>query len=46
MWTTSQPKGQRVEDKIQWAKELLVEYGYTVTHDGAIMNELTRGEIE
>ena len=32
LWSRSQPYGQRVEDKIQWAKELLVEYGYTVTH--------------
>lgn len=30
LWSTSQPAGQRVEDKIAWAKELLAEYGYTV----------------
>ena len=46
LWSRSQPYGQRVEDKIQWAKELLVEYGYTVTHDGSIMNELTRGGMD
>lgn len=26
LWSTSQPKGQRVEDKIAWAKELLRLY--------------------
>ena len=26
LWSTSQPKGQRVEDKIQWAKEILQLY--------------------
>lgn len=26
LWTTSQPKGQRVEDKIAWAKEFLAQY--------------------
>lgn len=30
LWNTSQPKGQRVSDKIAWAKEFLEEYGYTV----------------
>jgi hypothetical protein len=27
LWTTSQPAGQRVEDKIRWARELLERYG-------------------
>lgn len=27
LWSTSQPCGQRVEDKIAWAKELLAQYG-------------------
>lgn len=26
LWSTSQPKGQRVEDKVAWAKELLELY--------------------
>lgn len=26
LWTTSQPQGQRVEDKIRWAKEFLALY--------------------
>jgi hypothetical protein len=26
LWTRSQPSGQRVEDKIAWAKELLMQY--------------------
>lgn len=27
LWSTRQPSGQRVEDKIAWAKELLHQYG-------------------
>ena len=30
LWTTSQPAGQRVEDKIKWAKEFLISYDYEV----------------
>lgn len=26
LWVTSQPSGQRIEDKIKWAKELLARY--------------------
>lgn len=26
LWSSSQPPGQRVEDKIKWAKELLEQY--------------------
>ena len=26
LWSTRQPKGQRVEDKVKWAKELLSKY--------------------
>jgi hypothetical protein len=33
VWTTSQPAGQRVDDKINWCKEFLEEYGYIV-HKG------------
>jgi hypothetical protein len=33
LWSTSQPPGQRVEDKIKWAKELLEQYkDYEVTN--------------
>ena len=28
LWTTQQPSGQRVEDKINWAIKFLKEYGY------------------
>lgn len=28
LWSTSQPLGQRVEDKIEWAIRFLAEYGY------------------
>ena len=31
LWTKSQPAGQRVEDKIKWAKEFLKNYGYKVS---------------
>jgi len=31
LWHVGQPKGQRVEDKINWCKEFLEEYGYTIT---------------
>lgn len=27
LWSTSQPCGQRVEDKVKWAKEILKKYG-------------------
>lgn len=27
LWTTSQPAGQRVEDKVAWAREILALYG-------------------
>jgi len=30
LWTTHQPKGSRIEDKIAWAKEILDLYGYKV----------------
>lgn len=30
LWSRFQPKGQRVEDKIKWALELLHQYGYKV----------------
>ena len=30
LWTRSQPSGQRVSDKIEWAIEFLTQYGYTV----------------
>lgn len=26
LWSTSQPKGQRVEDKVTWAREILALY--------------------
>ncbi len=31
LWSKAQPAGQRVEDKIAWAVELLECYGYSVT---------------
>ena len=31
LWSTSQPKGQRVQDKVEWAASFLAEYGLSVT---------------
>lgn len=39
LWTTSQPRGQRVEDKIAWAREFLREYGHTVMHVASPVEE-------
>lgn len=30
LWHKAQPPGQRLEDKIQWAKQLLEEYDYVI----------------
>jgi len=30
LWSSVQPSGQRVEDKISWAKELLSQYGFKI----------------
>lgn len=27
LWVTSQPRGQRVEDLVEWAQEILRRYG-------------------
>jgi hypothetical protein len=27
LWTTSHPSGQRVEDKVKWAREIIALYG-------------------
>jgi hypothetical protein len=27
LWSTSQPPGQRIEDKLQWAREFIRLYG-------------------
>lgn len=39
LWSTSQPSGQRVEDKISWALEFLAQYG-------TVDFELTTRQIE
>lgn len=33
LWSKGQPAGQRVEDKIRWAKELLYQYTPTTYLD-------------
>lgn len=30
LWTKSQPAGGRVEDKLEWAKTFLEQYGFEV----------------
>ncbi len=35
LWSTFQPPGQRVDEKIEWAKEFLALYGYEVRYVGA-----------
>lgn len=27
LWSTSQPKGQRIQDKLEWAREIIALYG-------------------
>ena len=31
LWSRSQPSGQRVPDKVEWAIQFLGEYGYAVS---------------
>lgn len=31
LWTINQPNGQRVQDKIDWAKSFLESYGYKIS---------------
>lgn len=33
LWHRGQPSGQRLDDKLNWAKKFLEEYGYTVSAD-------------
>lgn len=35
LWSTSQPYGQRVEDKLKWAEDFLLSYGYKLIRGGA-----------
>lgn len=30
LWSTSHPSGQRIEDKIEWCREFLDQYGYEI----------------
>jgi len=36
LWSSRQPKGQRIEDKVQWAKEILALYGELIDLDGKL----------
>lgn len=40
LWTTSQPSGARVEDKVAWAVELLMQYGESGDHRPAVAEGL------
>ena len=33
LWSTKQPKGQRVEDKVKWAREIIALYGHQFKED-------------
>ena len=33
LWSTSQPRGQRVIDKLAWAREIIATYGHMVPED-------------
>lgn len=39
LWTKHQPSGQRVEDKIAWAKEFLAEYGFKVMENETLVQQ-------
>ncbi len=43
LWSTKQPYGQRVEDKIAFCKEFLSDYGYNVTHAPSSDQEVVPG---
>lgn len=41
LWSTSQPPGQRVVDKIEWALSFLSDYGYSTERamqTGVVLN--------
>jgi HNH endonuclease len=40
LWSKSQPPGQRVEDKIAWAKQFLQRYGYLVLGEPSLAANL------
>lgn len=47
LWSKSHPAGQRVEDKIEWARELLDSYGYdTVARDDAVLPMLNKPKVK
>lgn len=45
LWNTVQPSGQRVEEKIEWAKKILDMYGYKVEKIAESSETSTRTQI-
>ena len=37
LWSTAQPSGQRVDEKISWAADFLAQYGLTVTGEPPLL---------
>jgi hypothetical protein len=33
LWSIGQPPGQRVSDKLEWARDFVIQYGNGVVHD-------------
>jgi hypothetical protein len=43
LWSTSQPSGQRVEDKLKWCREFLAQYGSDLVRDPRIVRDILGG---
>ena len=39
LWSTSQPSGQRVEDKLSWARDIIKLYGKALEKEAACISE-------
>ena len=53
LWSVSQPSGQRISDKIQWALDILRDYGRNKMSGGAllkqfnqIMQDVKKGDVD
>jgi hypothetical protein len=43
LWTTSQPSGQRVADKLEWAREFLALYEGEQHGEGRVLEDVEAG---